>query len=112
MIDPGILTHFLASGRPRLFAAGTLPSGFAHNPTSVTGAVSGISGAVKTVSDAVPALAGAGGGGIAGYHAVAKAASTDPQVIQKHHSGMKNGIIGGLVGIGAGSIITILAHIL
>ena len=109
MID--LFAHVLLAPRPRLFAAG-LPTGFAHNPTSVTGAVSGISGAVKTVSDAVPALAGAGGGGIAGYHAVAKASSTDPQVIQRHHQGMKNGIVGGLVGIGAGSIITILAHIL
>ena len=109
MID--LFAHVLLGPRPRLFASG-LPTGFAHNPTSVTGAVSGATRAIRTVSDAAPPLAGVAGGGIAGYHAVAKSASTDPQVIQKHHQGIKHGIAGGLIGVGATSIITILAHIL
>ena len=106
MIDILTLAH------AHLMASGTLPTGFSHNPTSVSGAVSGISNAVKTATDAVPILAGSAGGSIAGYHAVLKGASVDPQVIQKHHQGIKHGIAAGLVGIGAGSIITILAHIL
>jgi len=90
----------------------SLPTGFTHTPTSVSGAVTGISTAAKTASDAVPALAGMAGGAIAGIHAVAKGSTTDPQKIQHHSQGIKNGLFGGLVGIGAGSIITILAHIL
>ena len=95
-----------------LMAGGSLPTGFAHTPTSVAGATAGLTHAVTTATDALPPLAGVAGGGIAGYHAVAKSATTDPQVIQRHHQGMKNGIFGGLIGIGATSIITILAHIL
>ena len=106
------MIDMLAMAHAHLMASGTLPTGFSHNPTSVSAATSGISNAIKTVTDAVPILAGASGGSIAGYHAVAKGAATDPQVIQRHHQGIKNGIAAGLVGIGAGSIITILAHIL
>ena len=97
--------HLMAAG-------GSLPTGFAHTPGSVSQAVSGATTAIRTITDAMPPLAGVAGGGIAGYHAVAKSASTDPQVIQRHHQGMKNGLFGGLIGIGATSIITILAHIL
>ena len=106
------MIDMLALAHAHYLASGTLPSGFSHNPTSVSGAVSGISNAVKTASDAVPFLAGGAGAAIAGGHAVAKGASVDSQIIQRHHQGIKNGIAAGLVGIGAGSIITILAHIL
>ena len=93
------------------FAAG-LPNGLSHNPTSVAGLVTSATHGITTVTNAVPVLAGLTGGSVAGYHAVAKAASHDPQKISQHAQGIKHGIFGGLIGIGAGSIITILAHIL
>jgi len=92
--------------------ATALPTGFTHTPSSVSSAVSGISNAAKTASDAVPPVAGIAGGSIAGLHAIGKASTVDPQKIQRHTEGIKHGIVGGLVGIGAGSIITIAAHIL
>lgn len=106
------MIDMLAMAHAHLMASGTLPSGFSHSPGSVSGAVTGISNAIKTVTDAAPVAAGTAGASVAGYHAVAKAATTDPQQIQHHHQGIKNGVIGGLIGIGATSIITILAHIL
>ena len=106
------MIDILALAHAHLVATGTLPTGFAHKPSSVSGAMSGISHSVTTVTNTLPALAGGAGASVAGYHAVLKGATTDPQKIQHHHQGMKNGIIGGLVGIGGLSIITILAHIL
>ena len=106
------MVDILSLAHAHLMASGTLPTGFSHSPTTVSAATSGISNAIKTVTDAAPVAAGSAGASVAGYHAVAKAATTDPQKIQHHHQGIKNGVIGGLIGIGATSIITILAHIL
>lgn len=92
--------------------APNLPNGFSNTPSSVAGMVNGIKGSIDTASDAAPIVLGGAGGAIAGIHAVAKAGTTDPQKIQHHSQGIKNGIVGGLVGIGGGSIITIIAHIL
>jgi len=94
------------------FVQATLPTGFTNTPSSVGQMVSGIKGAINTASDAAPLVLGGAGGAIAGIHAIAKGATIDPQKIQHHAQGVKNGIIGGLVGIGGGSIITIIAHIL
>jgi len=90
----------------------SLPTGFSHTPTSVSDMVGGIQNAFKPVSDAAAPVLGGSGGVLAGYHAIAKASTKDPQKIQAHGQGIHNGIIGGLVGLGAGSIITIIAHIL
>lgn len=94
------------------YFASSLPTGLSHNPTSVAGMVASATHGITAITNAMPVVAGATGGSVAGYHAVMKAAAHDPQVISRHHQGIKHGIVGGLVGIGATSIITILAHIL
>lgn len=109
MVD--LFSHLMTHAQ--YFASGTnLPTGLGHQPTSVSGMVTSATTGITTITNALPPVAGVAGGSVAGYHAVAKAMAHDPQVIQRHHQGIKHGIVGGLVGIGATSIITILAHIL
>jgi len=88
------------------------PTGFTHTPSSVSGLVQGVAASAKTASDAAPPVFFGAGAALAGFHAIGKASTKDPQKIQHHAEGVKHGIIGALVGVGGGSIITIIAHIL
>jgi hypothetical protein len=91
---------------------GSNPTGFTNTPSSVSGLVGGVTASVKTATDAAPPVFFGAGAALAGFHAIGKAATKDPQKIQHHAQGVHNGIIGALVGLGGGSIITIIAHIL